>query len=201
MELPAFSVTWDYRCPFARNAHEHVIAALADGAPYHVSFVPFSLSQVHVADGDPPVWENPEAAGDLLALRAGVVARDRFPAQFLDAHRELFAARHDLGGDLRDPGVIGAALTRAGLDPAPVLAHAQEPWTLDLVRQEHEDAVRTHAVFGVPTFVVGERAAFARIMTRPEGDAHRARRTVEQVVELVSDHADLNELKHTTVGR
>ena len=21
----AFDITWDYRCPFARNAHEHVI--------------------------------------------------------------------------------------------------------------------------------------------------------------------------------
>lgn len=201
MELPAFAVTWDYRCPFARNAHEHVVTALLDGAPYAVTFVPFSLSQVHVADGDPPVWENPSAAGDLLALRAGVVARDRHPAQFLHAHRELFAARHDHGGDLRDPAVVGAALERAGLDPGEVLAEAGQTWTLDLVRQAHEAAVRTHAVFGVPTFVVGARAAFARVMTRPDGDAGLARRTIEQIVDLMTHHADINELKHTTVGR
>jgi len=201
MELPAFAVTWDYRCPFARNAHEHLITALLDGAPYTVTFLPFSLSQVHVAEGEPAVWENPAAAGGLLALRAGVVVRDRHPAEFLRAHQELFAARHDHGGDLRDPEVIGAALERAGLDAAAVLAEASEAWTLDLVRQEHESSVRTHAVFGVPTFVVGVHAAFARIMTRPDGDACLARRTVEQIVDLVSHHADLNELKHTTIGR
>jgi hypothetical protein len=36
-----FAVTWDYRCPFARNAHEHVLAGLADGADWDVTFVPF----------------------------------------------------------------------------------------------------------------------------------------------------------------
>ena len=29
--MTAFSVTWDYRCPFARNAHEHVLAGLDAG--------------------------------------------------------------------------------------------------------------------------------------------------------------------------
>jgi len=26
-----FAITWDYRCPYARNANEHVIAALLGG--------------------------------------------------------------------------------------------------------------------------------------------------------------------------
>ena len=29
----SFSVTWDYRCPFARNAHEHVVAGLRPVPP------------------------------------------------------------------------------------------------------------------------------------------------------------------------
>ena len=30
--MTPFAVTWDYRCPFARNAHEHVLDGLAAGA-------------------------------------------------------------------------------------------------------------------------------------------------------------------------
>ena len=41
-----FAVTWDYRCPFARNAHEHIIEALRAGAPWSVRFVPFSFALV-----------------------------------------------------------------------------------------------------------------------------------------------------------
>lgn len=27
---PGFAVTWDYRCPFARNAQEHVLTGRPD---------------------------------------------------------------------------------------------------------------------------------------------------------------------------
>ncbi len=49
----SFAVTWDYRCPFARNAHEHVVAGLEAGADWEVDFLPFSLNQMHVEEGDP----------------------------------------------------------------------------------------------------------------------------------------------------
>ena len=71
-----FAVTWDYRCPFARNAHEHVLDALADGADWDVTFLPFSLGQVHVEEGQPDVWDNPDADSGLLALQMGVAVRD-----------------------------------------------------------------------------------------------------------------------------
>ena len=51
----AFEITYDYRCPFARNAHEHVLDALEAGADWDVTFVPFSLGQVHVTEGQPDV--------------------------------------------------------------------------------------------------------------------------------------------------
>jgi len=69
MELPPFSVTWDYRCPFARNAHEFLVAALKDGAPFDVEFVPFTLTQGHLDDGAVPVWDDPARGADLLASR------------------------------------------------------------------------------------------------------------------------------------
>src|SRR5688572_33244009 len=70
-----FSVTWDYRCPFARNAHEHVLEGLRAGAPWDVTFVPFSLGQVHVAEGEPDIWGRWQEDSGLLALQAGVVVR------------------------------------------------------------------------------------------------------------------------------
>src|SRR5438874_13413158 len=65
----SFAVTWDYRCPFARNAHEHLLTALEAGAPWDVTFSPFSLDQVHVEEGGTPVWEDPEKARNLLAMQ------------------------------------------------------------------------------------------------------------------------------------
>lgn len=201
MSLPAFAVTWDYRCPFARNAHEHLIEALRAGAGWEVTFTPFSLSQVHVPEGGNPVWEDPEARPDLIALEAGLVVRDRRPEDFLRAHRALFAARHDEGGDLRDEAVVRRALESAEVPSDEVLAEVAEGWPLEQLRKEHEAAANDYSVFGVPTFIVGAHAAFARIMDRPQGDPDLARTTIERIVRLVSEHPELNELKHTTLDR
>lgn len=201
MDLPPFSVTWDYLCPFARNAHEHLLAALEGGAGWDVAFTPFSLMQAHVEDGGTPVWELDEKVRGLLALEAGVVVRDRFPEQFPSAHRALFAARHDQGKELADPRVVREVLSGAGVTAGAVFSEIDAGWPLDAVRSEHEKAVSEHAVFGVPTFVTGDAAVFVRIMTRPETDAARARATVENVVALLVGNPELNEFKHTTVAR
>lgn len=201
MELPPFTVSWDYRCPFARNAHEHLVTALKAGADWDVTFAPFSLSQIHVHEGEPSVWDTPEKAPELLALNAGVVVRDRFPDRFLDAHEALFAARHDRSADIRDPAVVRAALEGTGVDADGVFAELQESWPGDEVRKTHEWEVQTYQMFGVPTFIVGDHAVFVRLMTRPKGDADLARSTIEHVVRLIAEHPELNEFKHTRISR
>ncbi len=123
--MKSFAVTWDYRCPFARNAHEHLAVALADGADWDVTFLPFSLSQAHVPEGGTPVWDDPAKAGDLLALAAGVVVRDQYPEQFLDAHVALFTARHDEGLDLRVPEVVAGVLDGVGVPGDKVVAEVE----------------------------------------------------------------------------
>jgi protein-disulfide isomerase-like protein with CxxC motif len=199
--MKPFAVTWDYRCPFARNAHEHVVAALADGAEWRVTFVPFSLSQVHVPEGGTPVWDDPAKAKDLLALAAGVVARDQYPDRFLEAHLALFRARHDDGLDLRIPEVVAGVLDAAGVPGDKVLAEIEAGAPVQELRRAHEEAVSRWQVFGVPTFVVGDEAAFVRLMSRPEGDAALARRTVEGVLGLFDSMPELNEFKYTTLER
>ena len=196
-----FGVTWDYRCPFARNAHEHVVAALDAGAEWDVTFLAFSLDQAHVAEGDTPVWDEPERFPGLLANQAGIVVRDREPERFFDAHLALFAARHDLALDLRDRSVVGRVLDEAGVDGAGVLAEIDAGWPLDVFRKEHEDGVNNFAVFGVPTFIADGRAVFVRLMNRPEGDAKLATVTIDRITDLMRDWPELNEFKYTRINR
>jgi hypothetical protein len=196
-----FAVNWDYRCPFARNAHEHIAVGLADGADWEVTFLPFSLSQVHVAEGDPPVWDNPDKANDLMALASGVVVRDQYPDRFLDAHFALFTARHDDGRDLRLPEVVADILDGVGLPGDKVIAEVQSGAPLQEIGKVHQQSVSEWRAFGVPTFVVDGRAAFVRIMSRPEGDAVLARRNIDGVLQLFDSLPDLNEYKFTTLER
>jgi hypothetical protein len=51
-----FAITFDYLCPFARNANEHVIAGLRAGADWDVHFLPYSLAQGHVEEDQQDVW-------------------------------------------------------------------------------------------------------------------------------------------------
>jgi hypothetical protein len=194
-------VTYDYRCPFARNGHEHLVAALRDGAPWDVAFVPFSLSQVHVEEGGTAVWDDPAKAVDLRATEAGLVVRDSFPDHFFDVHLGFFTARHDQSLDLRDEAVIRDVLDGAGVDAGQVLDIVADGGPRDVYRKAHEAAVTDHNVFGVPTFIVGDAAAFVRIMTRPHGDASLARSTIDGVLGLFDDQPALNEFKHTTISR
>jgi protein-disulfide isomerase-like protein with CxxC motif len=196
-----FAVTWDYRCPFARNFCEHVLVGLKSGADWDVRFIPFSLDQAHVEEGEPDAWDNPGVCRSLLAGQVGVVVRDRYPDKFLAAHQALFDCRHEGGGDLRDTNVLRQAVASAGLDADAVFAEVDAGWPLETFRKEHESAVADYAVFGVPTIIANDQAVFVRVMNRPRGDADVARRTVERVVDLVTGWPDLNEFKHTSIPR
>jgi hypothetical protein len=194
-----FSITWDYRCPFARNAHEHLVTALQAGAPFEVEFVPFSLNQTHVEEGGVPVWDDTARKEDLLAAQVGIVVRDQFPEQFLAAHVGLFALRHEDGADLRDKAALSSVLKSQGIDAARVFEEIESGWPLEEFRKAHESAVADHAVFGVPTFISGEEAVFVRIMTRPGNDAELATSTIERILGLLNDHVELNEFKRTSI--
>ncbi len=199
----SFAVTWDYRCPFARNAHEHLLTGLEAGADWDVRFLPFSLGQAHVAEGEASVWDNPEQDTGIVALQAGVVVRDRYPEAFRAVHRDLFAARHDEERKLKDPDVVRAVLDRHGVDSDDVFAAIDDGTALKTVRSEHEGYVASHNVWGVPTFIIGDQAVFVRLMHRsPAGsDPDESIRTIERVVDLAGGWPDLNEMKHTSIAR
>jgi hypothetical protein len=191
-----FAVSFDYRCPFARNAHESVLAGLAEGRDWDVTFVPFSLDQVHVAEDEPPVWErDPSVWGTgVSALLWGIAVRDEFPASFSAWHRAAFAARHDEGRKIAKPEVLADVARAVGLDPDAVAAVVATGRPLATLASEHTDARRRHAMFGVPTFVADGRSVFVRLMDRGNPD------DVERVLQLL-EWPDLNEFKHTTIPR
>jgi hypothetical protein len=195
----SFALTFDYLCPFARNANEHVTEGLRGGADWDVSFVPYSLAQGNVDEGEPAVWDREDRDGvsGLLAMQVGLTVRDEHPDAFLDVHDALFAARHDEGLDIKDPAVLRGVLDRAGLDADTVLDQARTGPAMKTVQVEHEAAVDEHAVWGVPTFIAGGRAVFVRLLDRPQGDSTVAQRRIETVLDLVEGQLELHEFKQT----
>jgi hypothetical protein len=193
-----FAITYDYRCPFARIAHDHVLTGLEAGADWEVAFLPFSLGQVHVAEGEPDIWERPQDDTGLLALQASIAVRDRQPDVFLTAHRALFEHRHVHAGDLSSRDELTNVLGAAGVDTEALWAEVDSGRPLAVVEKEHSGSADSHSVWGVPTFVVGERAVFIRLLATAEGDGEAAIATVERVLDTISWPL-LNEFKHTSI--
>ncbi|MFA5786237.1 MAG: DsbA family protein [Actinomycetota bacterium] len=192
-----FAITYDYLCPFARNAVESVVEGLREGKDWQVRFLPFSLAQVHVAEGETPVWERPvgdPASSGVLALAWGIAVREAFPECTLDFHMGAFAARHDEGRDINDEAVLREVAASVDLEPDAVVERVATGEPMAILGREHVEAVTSWEVFGVPTFIEGEEAVFARLMERGNvGD-------VEQVLGLIGE-TRLNEFKRTRIPR
>lgn len=188
-----FALTYDYLCPFARNGSEHVIAGLRAGAPWDVTFIPFSLTQAKAAESGEIRWDAPQILrrSGGLALSVAEVVRAHDPDRFLDVHLELFALRHDRGEDLRDPSRVAEALGRAGVEPGLVDAAADG---VDMLRRGHEDMV-AREVWGVPTFIGARRAVFVRLLDRAGDDPTLSVSRVGDIVRLLESEPMLHEFK------
>lgn len=196
----SFAVTFDYRCPYARIAHDHLHAGLSGGADWNVTFLPYCLGQSHVEEGMADVWDRPDSDTGLLALQVAISVRDRQPEAFLAAHHGLFQLRHVAGGSLRDRESLARVLADAGADPQAAFDDVASGRTLEVVREEHQRYVDSHGVWGVPTFIAGSGAVFVRLLDRADGDGALARETIERVLDMMQ-WGILNEFKHTTVPR
>ena len=200
MATREFQITFDYLCPFARNAHELVLEALDGGAGWDVTFRPFSLNQVHVEEGAPSVWDNPEPASGVLALQYGIAARDTQPEVFPAVHRALFAARHDKGLKIKELDVVLDAVREAGADVDALTAEVESGRPLKTIQADHEESVERWGVFGVPTFIAGDQAVFVRFMHRG-GTGLSGGESVERVLDYLTGWTDLNEFKRPRIPR
>jgi len=191
-----FVITFDYLCPFARNANEAAVAGVREGRDWRPRHVPFSLSQVHLEPGDEPVWSRPDDGlpSGVMALLWGIAVRETAPELFPEAHLRLFAARHDRGDDLADRRVLGEAVAAAGADAGEIAAAVAAGNPRRILAAEHTAAAEEHGVFGVPTVIAGGESAFVRLMERGDPD-HLAR-----VLDLLS-WTGLNEFKRTRIAR
>jgi hypothetical protein len=190
-------VTFDYLCPFARNAFEAIGAGLEAGRDWRVRYLPFSLTQAHVPEGETPAWER--AAGDrytsgVLALQWGIAVRDTFSDKFPAFHLKAFAARHDAALNIKDESVLRDVAASVGLDSDAVAAVVATGEPKRTLIAEHTEAVERWRVFGVPTFIEGDEAVFVRLMERGRVD------DLEQVLSLLSA-TRLNEFKRTAIPR
>jgi hypothetical protein len=193
----SLAVTFDYLCPFARNAAEAVVDGIRGGRDWNVRFLPFSLSQVHVKEGEPDVWDRqmtaPGTAG-VQALCWALAVREHRPDAFLDYHLGSFAARHDKAADINDPAVLAEVAASVGLDADEIAGEVGTGRPLNMLAQEHTEAVARWNVFGVPTFIARDEAVFVRLMERGRVE------DVQQVLDMLT-WTRLNEFKRTVVPR
>ena len=194
--MQSFDLSFDYRCPFAKNMHLHVITALRAGADFDVTFMPWSLSQGSRPDGAPDVWNDPAYDDDLLSLAVGISIRDQQPEVFLDAHEALFRARHGGRKRLVTLDEIGDVLVPLGVDMLMVHEDVASRRPHDVIAASHKEFDRFEA-FGVPTFVVNDQATFVRYMTEPSDDAQASVELVTTLVTMMASRPELNEFKHT----
>ena len=197
--MHSFDLSFDYRCPFAKNLHLHVIEALRAGADFEVNFVPWSLSQGSRGDG-PDVWNDPAYDGDLLSLAAAVSVRDQQSEYFLDAHEALFRARHERAIRLVTLDEISNVLAPLGVDMAMVAADVASRRPHEVIAASHKEFERFEA-FGVPTFVVNDDATFVRYMSEPGDDPAQSVELITALLSMMTNRPDLNEFKHTQLQR
>jgi hypothetical protein len=194
-----FLLSYDYRCPFAKNIHLHVIDALRAGADFDVTFVPWTMSQGYRSENAPDVWDDPERDPELLSLAVSTSVHDLMPEKFLDAHEALFRARHERAIRLVTEAEIATALEGLDLDLTAIFDDVASRRPHKVIGEWFRQFERYQA-FGVPTFVVDGDATFVRYMNPPTSDPSASITLIESLVTLMSDQSALNEFKHTQVA-
>jgi DSBA-like thioredoxin domain len=195
----SFQLSYDYRCPFAKNIHLHVIAALRAGADFDVTFVPWTMSQGYRADGAPDTWDDQSRDPEHLALAVSTSIRDHVPERFLDAHEALFRARHEKAIRLVNEDEITRALEGVDLDLLSIFEDVASRRPYKVIGECFREFERFEA-FGVPTFVLDGDATFVRYMNPPSDDPSASISLIESLVSLMSTQSALNEFKHTKVA-
>ena len=196
--MTSFELSYDYRCPFAKNIHLHMVAALKAGGDFDVTFVPWTMSQGYKQSGAPDVWDDPNKDAELLALAVSTSIRDQQPEKFLDAHDAMFRARHEKASRLVTIEEIEGVLAPLGVDMDAVKEDVTSRRPHAVIGESFKRFAKVEA-FGVPTFVVNNDATFVRYMHGPSEDGAASIKILESLLHLMANQSALNEFKHTKV--
>jgi len=194
--VTTFDISYDYRCPFAKNLHLHVLSALHAGADFDVTFVPWTMSQGYVSPGSPDVWDDPAYDADHLSMAVSVSVRDQQPELFLATHEALFRARHERAIRLVTFEEIERVLVPLGVDMEKVRVDVASHRPHEVIAESFAQFDKYEA-FGVPTVVVDGDATFIRYMTTPSNDPQASVKVIESLLALIELQPQLNEFKHT----
>ena len=194
--MTSFDLSYDYRCPFAKNIHLHVLKALEAGADFDVNFVPWTMSKGYQDEGAPGVWNDPTFDAEHLSLAVSVSVRDQQPELFYATHEALFRARHERAIRLVTIEEIDAVLRPLGVDMDQVRVDVASRRPHEVIGKCFEE-FSTYEAFGVPTFVVNGDATFVRYMDPPTDDAAASVKIIESLITLMALEPSLNEFKHT----
>jgi predicted DsbA family dithiol-disulfide isomerase len=92
--------------------------------------------------------------------------------------------------------VIEEVALQAGLDLGRFRSDLTDPFLLEALARDHQEAVDQLGVFGTPTFhLPGRGAAYVRVRPAPEGEA--ALRVFDQVVSITAEEPYFLELKRS----
>ena len=78
------------------------------------------------------------------------------------------------------------------------IAKGEKPKDRWRIGTEHEKFVRSHQVWGTPTFIVEDKAVFVRLLDHAHGNQSVGKATIERILDDI-DWPILNELKHTSI--
>jgi len=117
--------------------------------PLEITWRFFSLEVINRKEGDMP---NFQTDASWPALRTLALARRKEGNEAVERlYLALGAARHGRREDIREVGVIQAALRKAELDPHWVEEALADETSKEEVLADHNEAVQRYRAFGVPT--------------------------------------------------
>jgi 2-hydroxychromene-2-carboxylate isomerase len=129
-------------------------------APAKLAYEQLEFRRFIAANGLTQFKFNPHfPVNSLLPMRALVAAKRE--GQMMPALDALMAGMWEDGLNMADPTVAIAALDKAGLDGARLIALADDPDVKAELAKNTEDAV-TRGAFGIPTFFVGDEMFFGK---------------------------------------
>jgi len=160
---------FDPRCPWCYQTSRWV-RRLDELGELTVTWAVFSLAIANQGDEGRAASTRDGAP----ALRTAIALRDAHGNAAVGRfYAALGAAIHERGESADDNAVIDAALLEAGADSSLRERALNDPATWTEVQREHDDVVRTHNAFGVPTIVLDAGtgpAIFGPVIIEVPGD-------------------------------